>query len=113
MNGRLPALVMVFAALAMVISLVVALTPDASAQDSVTAPDVTAMWMRHNTPASQDLQAICCTNQLIGLVSKTCCITIVPGYPQPGPDAVIGSEPAAGFMPSGEVSRWFCAGPQD
>jgi len=107
MNGRLPTLVMVFVALAIVISLVVALAPDASAQDSMTAPDSSADWTHYNVPASQDLQTTCCGNaNFIG--QRRRCITIM----YDGTGALIGPE-SAGFpqpYPQVEGGRWFCGG---
>ena len=115
MNGRLPTLVMVFVALAIVISLVVALAPDAGAQDSVTAPDVPATWMRHNIPAAQDLQTTCCANAIpdgVGFKFETPCAITTGGCPPqpPSPPFGIGSEQAG--IPFTGQGRWICSGAQ-
>jgi len=97
-------------AIAITLSLVVALAPDAGAQGSVAAPDSSTDWTRYNIPASQDLEAACCGKaKANGFTNKRCCITIVPSCPPPGPDTVIGSEPAT-VKPSGGDTRWFCGG---
>jgi hypothetical protein len=109
MKNRLARSMMVLATIAMVVSLVAALTPDASAQDSGTAPVGPAKWMRHNIPAAPDLQAACCPN-IIGVTLRNCCIRVSPGPIIPGPDAVIGSESAAPSTTFSSFSRWFCIG---
>lgn len=111
MNGRLPTLVMVFVALAIVISLVVALAPDAGAQDSVTAPDVPATWMRHNIPAAQDLQATCCANAIpdgVGFKFEKPCAITTGGCPKPVPD--LEPHPEQAGIPFTGQGRWICSG---
>jgi hypothetical protein len=109
MKGRLPILLMSLLALALALSLVATLAPDAGAQNSGTAPDGPATWMRYNIPAAPDLQVGCCPNGFLGVTLKNCCIRVTPGS-QPGPDAVIGSESAASSNPYSSFSRWFCMG---
>ena len=74
MRGRLPVLLMALVALALVLSLVATLAPDASAQDSGAAPDGAAKWMRYRMPAAQDIEAAI-TSGIVDGVPKNCCIT--------------------------------------
>jgi hypothetical protein len=108
MRNRLAKSVMVLATIAMVVSMVAALTPDASAQDSLTAPDGLSKWMRYNMPAAKDLEATTYAIPVDGM-SKTCCITVLPGS-IPSPDTEIGSASAASSTPYSSPSRWFCMG---
>jgi hypothetical protein len=107
MRRRLFSVLMVFVALSLVLSLVAMLAPDAGAQDSGTAPDGPAKWMRYNVPAAPDLQAAGFTNVPIGFTSKTCCIIVLLG-PIPTSDLVIGSESPTSSNPYSSPSRWFC-----
>jgi len=105
MKGRLPILLMSLLALALALSLVAMLAPDAGAQDGVTAPDGPAKWMRHNVPAAPDLEGACCPNGFNGFTPKTCCITVLSGG-----TTVLTETNAASVMPAEGVSRWFCMG---
>jgi len=108
MRNILSKSVMVLATIAIAVSLVAALTPDASAQGSGTAPDGPAKWMRHNIPAAKDVEATTYAIPVDGM-SKTCCITVLPGS-IPSPDTEIGSESATSSTPYSSPSRWFCMG---
>jgi len=99
---------MVLAAIATVIGLIAALPPDASAQDSGTAPDGPAKWMRPSIPAAQGLEAAANANFISQ--QKTCCICVSPGpIPSPDADAVIGGTASTTVTTiDGGPSRWFC-----
>lgn len=101
MKGRFTVLLMSLVALALVLSLVAMLAPDAGAQDGVTAPDGPAKWMRHNVPAAQGSEAA--TNANFISQQKTCCITVLSGG-----TTVLTETNAASVMPAEGVSRWFC-----
>jgi len=103
MKGRFTVLLMSLVALALVLSLVAMLAPDAGAQDGVTAPDGPAKWMRHNVPAAQGSEAA--TNANFISQQKTCCITVLSGG-----TTVLTETNAASVMPAEGVSRWFCMG---
>lgn len=106
MKNMLARSMMVLATIAMVVSLVAALTPDASAQDSGTTPDGLSKWMRYNMPAAQGLEAAANANFISQ--QKTCCIMVSLGT-IPSPDAVIGGTASTTVTTiDGGPSRWFC-----
>ena len=94
MKNRLSRGIMLLAAMAIMISLVIALAPDASAQNS--------------GPAAKDVETNTHAVPVIGS-SKICCICVSPGpIPSPDADAVIGSEQPTSSTPYSSPSRWFC-----
>jgi len=70
-------MLMALVALALVLSLVSALAPDASAQDSGAAPDGAAKWGRYRMPSAQDMEAAANAN-FVG-VKRDCCIMVKCG----------------------------------
>jgi hypothetical protein len=94
MKNRLSRGVMLLAAIAIMISLAVALAPDASAQNS--------------RPSAKDVETNTHAQPVYGM-QKTCCITILPGA-IPSPDTELNSESAASSTPYSSPSRWFCMG---
>ena len=93
MKNRLSRGIMLLAAMAIMISLVIALAPDASAQNS--------------GPAAKDVETNTHAAPAIGS-SKVCCITIMPGATISTTE--IGSESAESSTPYSSPSRWFCMG---
>ena len=102
MRGRLPVILMALVALALVLSLVATLAPNASAQDSGTAPDGTAEWGRYRMPAAQDVEAAV-TSGFAGGQPKNCCITV-----QFGCYSVASTQSAATTSMPLERPRWYC-----
>jgi len=104
-------MLMTLVALALVLSLVAALAPGASAQDSGAAPEGAARWMRYNIPSAQEMEAAVNANQLNGInMPKNCCITVEHGCHMittsvDNPEPVSATKTA---MPYQERPRWFC-----
>ena len=94
MRGRLPVILLAFVALSLVLSLVAALAPGASAQDSIAPDGGQGNWVRHNVPTAQQWQAASNAGALIG-EPRNCAITLEGFYPKD----YIGME----------HGRWFCA----
>ena len=94
MKGRLSILLMSLLALALSLSLVATLAPDAGAQNS--------------GHATKDVEINTHAVPVYGM-SKICCICVSPGpIPSPDADAVIGSEQPTSSTPYSSPSRWFC-----
>jgi hypothetical protein len=102
MRGRLPVLLMALVALALVLSLVATLAPDASAQDSGAAPDGAAKWMRYRMPSAQDIEAAV-TSGVVDGVPKNCCITT-----QFACFTVASTQSATTAAMPLESPRWYC-----
>jgi len=96
MKNRLSRGIMLLAAMAIMISLVIALAPDASAQDS--------------RPAAKGVEATTYAIP-VGFTPKTCCITIMPGATISTTE--ISPASAASSNPYSSLSRWFCMGYQN
>jgi hypothetical protein len=93
MKNRLIRSVMVLAAIVIMISLTVALAPDASAQNS--------------RPSAKDVETNTHAVPVYGM-PKICCICISPGpIPSPDADAEASSETTE-TTPYSSPSRWFC-----
>ena len=102
MRGRLPIMLMALVALALLLSLVATLAPDASAQDSGAAPDGAAKWMRYRMPAAQDLGAAADANFVD--TKRECCITVEQSYPN-GAIIILNPSQQNHYM---ERPRWYC-----
>jgi hypothetical protein len=104
MRGRLSIALMALVALALVLSLVAAMAPDASAQDATIPAGEPSKWMRYNMPAMQDSQVTPNANSLIA-EPKNCCITL-----EGGPvETVIVIAPSGKINGFGDLMpRWFC-----
>ena len=102
MRGRLSIMLMLFVALALVLSLVSAVATNVSAQDSATLSDGPGKWMRYNMPAAQDWEATTSANKPIA-EPRNCCITVTGPYPQ----TITPTNPCSlnGFE---RANRWFC-----
>lgn len=96
MRNILSKSVMVLATIAIAVSMVAALTPDASAQDS--------------RPAAKGVEATTYAIP-VGFTPKTCCITIMPGATISTTE--ISPASAASSNPYSSPSRWFCMGYQN
>ena len=110
-RGRLPVTLMALVALALVLSLVAALAPYASAQDSGAAPDGAAKWMRYKLPTGEQGDIVTSVNPPPMVIPKDCCITVNQGC-IPIPTSGVNPEPAAApsLMPYPERPRWYCNG---
>ena len=113
MRGRLPVMLMALVALALVLSLVAALAPGVSAQDSGAAPEGAAKWMRYAMPSAQELEAASSVYKPNGFQPKNCCITVQSGctaitttMPASGSNDIVGT--SFGPAPYQERPRWFC-----
>jgi hypothetical protein len=99
MRGRLPVILVIFVALAL-ISMAVAVASNASAEPGPATPSVTGNWVRFNIPALQDLQAVLDSNGL-PLPARDCAITLEMG----GTTDTSVVDGIDGMRP-----RWFCVG---
>jgi hypothetical protein len=98
-------MLMALVALALVLSLVLTLAPDASAQDSGAAPDGPAKWMRYRMPATQNLEAAANANFID--IERNCCIT-VESDGHPNGEVIIVNFSAAQQNHCMESPRWYC-----
>jgi hypothetical protein len=96
-------MLMALVALALVLSLVATLAPDASAQDSGAAPDGPAKWMRYRMPAAQDMESAADANFVD--IKRNCCITVQSdGHPNGGTIDVSSAQQNHCL----ESPRWYC-----
>jgi hypothetical protein len=102
MRRRWPVLLLALVALALVLSLVLTLAPNASAQDSGAAPDGAAKWMRYRMPAAQDIEAAAASGIVDGVV-KNCCITV-----QFACFTVASTQSVTETAMPMEQPRWYC-----
>ena len=102
MRGRLPVMLIALVALALTLSLVAALAPNASAQDIPNPTGEQDSWVRLNVPAAQDLRAAPAGSG-VSIPARNCAITLRG----PVETAVInpGSTNCIDVL-----DRWFCFG---
>ena len=101
-------MLMALVALALVLSLVAAIAPNASAQDDAVPASEPSKWGRYIMPDMQDLQATV-NNGIVDGMPKNCCITVKPGYyaiSSPGVNPESASAVYDGY--DGRVNRWCC-----
>ena len=103
MRGRLPVMLIMLVALALTLSLVASLAPNASAQPDPTTPGATDKWMRLNVPTAEQWQAASNPGFLVGS-PRNCAITL-DGMQQTNPGA-FSIDSSYGIL----LDRWFCFG---